>query len=255
MTNPEYEPLDTRLLIERNPQINYQIRRSQRAQKTRIIVTCDKIEVVAPIKVPLQRIKAFVESQRDWIGQAQATAQNQQRSLVSLVPSAYIQNARIPYQGRHLILNISPGTAKYWRVKLLPNDQLQVFLPQNTREYSSDLIKSVLQNWMKQQARQLAAQLIAKHSPKYRLVSRSLRIKTQKTRWGSCGPNNDINLNWLLLLAPPAIMEYVVVHELCHIKHKNHSQEFWQLVAAHLPNYAEQRSWLKQYGASLMRGL
>jgi predicted metal-dependent hydrolase len=82
-----------------------------------------------------------------------------------------------------------------------------------------------------------------------------LRIKTQKSRWGSCGPNNDINLNWLLMLAPAAALEYVVVHELCHIKHKNHSAAFWQLVAEHLPNYQQQRHWLKQHGARVMQGL
>ena len=87
------------------------------------------------------------------------------------------------------------------------------------------------------------------------VAPRSLKIKTQKSRWGSCGPNNDINMNWLLMLAPPEAMEYVVVHELCHIIHKNHSKDFWGLVAEHLPAYQQQRLWLKQQGVSLMKGL
>ena len=57
------------------------------------------------------------------------------------------------------------------------------------------------------------------------------------------------------MLAPPMALEYVVIHELCHIKHKNHSQAFWQLVAEHLPDYRQRRLWLRQHGASLMRGL
>jgi predicted metal-dependent hydrolase len=97
--------------------------------------------------------------------------------------------------------------------------------------------------------------MIDKHSPKHQLYPRSLCIKTQKTRWGSCGPNNDINLNWLLMLAPPVVLEYVVVHELCHIQHKNHSKDFWLLVAKHMPDYLTHRRWLKANGASLMRGL
>jgi len=108
---------------------------------------------------------------------------------------------------------------------------------------------------MKQQARQQAAWLIEKHTAKHHLIPRGLRIKTLKSRWGSCGPHNDINLNWLLMLAPPVIFEYVVIHELCHIKHKNHSKEFWHLVADHMPDYLQHRQWLKQHGSSLMQGL
>jgi len=57
------------------------------------------------------------------------------------------------------------------------------------------------------------------------------------------------------MLAPPSALEYVVVHELCHIKHKNHSKDFWLLVAEHFPDYQQQRRWLKQHGAGLMQGL
>ena len=108
---------------------------------------------------------------------------------------------------------------------------------------------------MKNQARLQANFLIEKHGGSLALYPRSLKIKTQKSRWGSCGPNNDINLNWLLMLAPPSALEYVIVHELCHIKHKNHSRDFWDLVTQHFPDYREQRRWLKQHGASLMKGL
>ena len=74
-----------------------------------------------------------------------------------------------------------------------------------------------------------------------------------KSRWGSCGPRNDINLNWLLAFAPPAVLEYVVVHELCHIRHRDHSARFWALVAQHLPGWAHERQWLKRQGGELLR--
>jgi predicted metal-dependent hydrolase len=73
-----------------------------------------------------------------------------------------------------------------------------------------------------------------------------------KTRWGSCGPRNDININWLLAFAPETVLEYVVVHELCHIRERNHSMAFWSLVAKHLSNYAQERRWLHAHGAGLM---
>jgi predicted metal-dependent hydrolase len=73
------------------------------------------------------------------------------------------------------------------------------------------------------------------------------------TRWGSCGPKGDININWLLALAPESVLEYVVVHEICHLRERNHSAAFWALVAQHLPHYAKERAWVKAHGGALMR--
>ena len=234
--------------------LQYQLRRSERAKKTRIIVTAEKIEVVAPSKISERRIQAFVTAQQAWIIDAVKRVQHRAQTSHSLAPTTYIEGAKIPFQGQQIPLTIKATTAKRLRVQLT-DQHFVVYLPCSQAESSSERIKIALESWMKQRTRQLALQLIDKHSPKHQLFPRNLRIKTQKTRWGSCGPRNDINLNWLLLLAPPVIMEYVVIHELCHIKHKNHSQDFWQLVAAHMPNYLQHRRWLKQHGTSLMRGL
>jgi predicted metal-dependent hydrolase len=144
------------------------------------------------------------------------------------------------------------------RVKLQFEDEsgFIVSIPSGVEaEPSSDLIRTILIRWMKKQARVHMSMLIERHATRMALFPRSLKIKTQKSRWGSCGPNNDINMNWLLMLAPPEAMEYVVVHELCHIRHKNHSKDFWGLVAEHMPAYQQQRNWLKHHGPSLMKGL
>lgn len=76
-------------------------------------------------------------------------------------------------------------------------------------------------------------------------------IRDQKTRWGSCSSNKTLSFNYRLMLAPPQILDYVVVHELCHLKHMNHSQEFWAAVEAVLPDYKIRRKWLKDYGSEL----
>ncbi|MCQ8103831.1 M48 family metallopeptidase [Methylomonas sp. SURF-2] len=234
--------------------ISYQVRRSERASKTRIIVSADKIEVVAPLKTSEQRIHAFVATQRDWIRDAQKRVEQRAGQIKSLAPPAYVDGAPVPFQGRQIPLEIKPGKHKNPRVQFT-GARFEVYLNQAGADNGSDSIKTALQTWMKQHTRQMALQLLEKHRSSHGLLPRSLRIKTQKSRWGSCGPHNDINLNWLLVLAPPVIMEYVVVHELCHIRHKNHSRDFWQLVSAHMPDYLEHRQWLKQHGGSLMRGL
>lgn len=76
-------------------------------------------------------------------------------------------------------------------------------------------------------------------------------IRDQKTRWGSCSSNGTLSFNYRLMLAPPPILDYVVVHELCHLKHMNHSPEFWDAVEQVLPDYKERRKWLKQHGNEL----
>lgn len=234
--------------------INYQIRRSERAQKTRIVVSADKVEVVAPLKISEQRIRTFVAAQQSWIRDALKRVRQSAQNSPSLAPSCYTTGALVPFQGGQFPLTVKPTTAKRLRVQFT-GEQFMAYLPEETADGGSIRIKAALESWMKLHARQLAEQWIAKHGPTHQQIPRSLRIKTQKSRWGSCGPRNDINLNWLLVLAPPAVMEYVVVHELCHIRHKNHSRDFWQLVAVHMPDYLQHRQWLKRHGASLMQGL
>lgn len=80
----------------------------------------------------------------------------------------------------------------------------------------------------------------------------SIRIGDQKTRWGSCSSNKTLSFSWRLMLAPPRVLDYVVVHELCHLTHMNHSKEFWTLVASVDPDYKEHRKWLKENGDSLI---
>jgi predicted metal-dependent hydrolase len=94
--------------------------------------------------------------------------------------------------------------------------------------------------------------LLKHHQHSMSVQSRAVRIKRMQTRWGSCGGKNDINLNWLLSFAPAAVLEYVLVHELCHIRHRDHSPSFWAMVREHCPGYAGERAWLKEHGAGLI---
>lgn len=79
----------------------------------------------------------------------------------------------------------------------------------------------------------------------------TITIRDQKTRWGSCSSRGTLSFNWRLMLAPPGILDYVVVHELCHLEHMNHSKDFWSCVEAILPDYKERRKWLKEHGQEL----
>lgn len=79
-----------------------------------------------------------------------------------------------------------------------------------------------------------------------------ISIRAQKTIWGSCSYNNNISVNMKLALAPLDVIDYILVHELCHIKHKNHSSDFWLAVESAMHDYRDKRNWLKENGYSLL---
>jgi predicted metal-dependent hydrolase len=79
-----------------------------------------------------------------------------------------------------------------------------------------------------------------------------IQVRDQRTRWGSCSPRGTLSFNWRLALAPLDVLDYVVVHELCHLREANHSPRFWRLVAERRPNWREQRAWLREHGAELL---
>ncbi|GFO72708.1 uncharacterized protein BJAS_P3165 [Bathymodiolus japonicus methanotrophic gill symbiont] len=236
----------------------YQIRRSSRAKRLRIVVTADKVEAVAPLRMPERKIHQFMRIRAGWVEAAKNEVQQHVDSVTSLAPASYQQGALIPYQGAQYKLQIYMTREK--QIKIAFEQCFTAYVPEciskdlNQRELSQQ-IQSALISWMGQEAAKQAAAYADKYAPMYKLTPRSISIKAQKSRWGSCGIHNDINLNWLLILAPAAVFEYVLIHELCHIEQRNHSAAFWALVARHCPDYQQQRGWLKRYGASLMLGL
>ena len=93
---------------------------------------------------------------------------------------------------------------------------------------------------------------VAYYAEKLGVSYGKITLRQQKTRWGSCAANGNLNFNWLLILAPPEVLDYVVVHELCHRREMNHSQAFWKEVEKILPDYRERQKWLKDNGWRLM---
>lgn len=104
-----------------------------------------------------------------------------------------------------------------------------------------------------ERAREKISQRVSYYAPVVGVTYGRIAIKNQKTRWGSCSRKGNLNFNCLLMLAPEEVLDYVVVHELCHRKEMNHSKRFWNEVERVLPNYKEQEKWLKENGERIMR--
>jgi len=114
-----------------------------------------------------------------------------------------------------------------------------------------ETISLLLKSWYKKRFMEVALPRLSYFSNKYNLKVNQVRVKEQKTLWGSCSSKNNINLNYLLIMAPMKVIDYVIVHELVHTIHKNHSAKFWQEVEAIMPNYKDARYWLKKNGYKL----
>ena len=213
-----------------------------------------KVEVVVPVGVSERRIHQFLQSKQQWVMDALKQLEVRTQNTRSLAPAVYHDGADIPFQGQTYKLSIRPTHLKRIKIEFVGQFIAAVPEPMLNCEHS-DEVRTALIRWLKNRAKLQVEHTVQKHSDKHQLWPRSIKIKTQKSRWGSCGIHNDININWLLILAPPDVLEYVVVHELCHIKVRNHSAHFWNLVSAHMPDYQRHRHWLKEQGSNLMMGL
>ena len=104
-----------------------------------------------------------------------------------------------------------------------------------------------------EEAKTVIAQRVTRFAPLVGVTYGNITIRSQRSRWGSCSSKGNLNFNCLLMLAPPEVLDYVVVHELCHRKEMNHSPRFWAEVERVMPDYRIHKQWLKDHGAELLR--
>ncbi|MDD5034152.1 MAG: SprT family zinc-dependent metalloprotease [Methylococcaceae bacterium] len=224
-----------------------QIRRSVRSKRLHLLVKPGLIELVVPTALPEAQAMAFLNKHRAW-------AENKLLEInarVAQTSSGFVSGSTIPWRGRELPLLIREEPGR--RVRVAVDEAVRITLPEDLGESRDEVAKRALYAWVKPWLRGQVERLAERHTPRFGLYPREVRIKQMKTRWGSCGPHNDININWLLAFTPESVLEYVVVHELCHIRERNHSPAFWALLARHLPQYLEERNWLRSQGAALIR--
>jgi predicted metal-dependent hydrolase len=220
----------------------YAIRTSARRRTLGLELRADgSLTVAAPHGLALTTIRAFVASRRAWIDAKRAL-------LIQLKPSAprfqFQSGARLPYLGTELALNVSIAPTRRAACRCEAGS-LVINVPHDTA------IRPVIEAWYRRAAATHAAARLAHFAPLVGRAARKLVIRAQRTRWGSCSARGTISLNWRLLQAPPELLDYVVVHELCHLLVPNHSPRFWAEVARVLPDWRRQRAQLRQFGRSL----
>jgi predicted metal-dependent hydrolase len=113
-------------------------------------------------------------------------------------------------------------------------------------------LKQVVEKYLKSLAKEVFIEKCDFYAEKYGFKYKKLFVKSQKSKWGSCSSERNLNFNWKLLLAPEEILDYVVIHEVCHLKQLNHSSKFWDLVDIECPNHKEIRAWLRENGGTIL---
>ncbi|HYE08847.1 MAG TPA: M48 family metallopeptidase [Patescibacteria group bacterium] len=108
-----------------------------------------------------------------------------------------------------------------------------------------------LKSWMIVKAEELIKKRTAEYSNLIGVNYNTIRIKDTKTRWGSCSSKGNLNFNFRILMAPEQVMDYIIVHELCHLRYMNHGKDFWNTVAQYMPDYEKKKEWLKVNGMKL----
>lgn len=231
-----------------NNQITYTVVKTKR--KT-IGITIDmngEVKVSAPLRISEKQIKEVVQKKADWI----IIKVNEVRERNSnTVCREFISGEKFLYLGKEYTLEIVEKDLGQAEV-FMQEDTIAVYISQGMSEESrKQTIKEALVKWYRQRFAEVVKDRIEKYSLQLKVAPCKVVIKDQKIRWGSCSKKGNINLNWRLIMAPLHVIDYVVVHELCHLKVMNHSKDFWNLVESILPNYHESRKWLKVNGNRL----
>ncbi len=148
---------------------------------------------------------------------------------------------------QRLFVDQRPGSVTTWRVELPTRKRAAKKSSSGFSERELDELKACAREAIPKRVAELALLLGVTYN--------DIRIKAQKTRWGSCSSKNNLNFNCLLMLCPDEVRDYVIIHELCHLKHLDHSKKFWAEVERYCPSYKAQDKWLTSEGSLLMRRL
>lgn len=218
-------------------QIPYHLRRSRRRT---IGLTIDQrgLRVGAPLLARLGDIETLIHQHGQWV--LDKLAAWHERSVTekpTLTTGTVIFALDSP-----LTVTITPGSRQRW---LFSDDKLHLFVP------PAVTASVVLEKALREKARTIFSQRLAHYAPALGVTTPPLRLSSARTRWGSCSHHGGISLNWRLVFMPLAVIDYVVAHELAHLREMNHSPRFWSVVEQLCPDWRARRLELRQLGRQI----
>jgi len=220
----------------------YTLVRSRKRKRTlTILIRPDGSVVVrAPAWTAREEVEDFVRRKADWIERKRREA----TADCGVQPKPFREGEPFLYLGKSYPLSLRGGDDG--RASLEFDGRLFSMTP-----LPEERARALFVGWYRRMARRRIGPRVRFFSDRLGFPCPPFRITNAAARWGSCSASNRLAFSWRLILAPPEAIDYVVVHELAHMKEKNHAPAFWKIVAAAAPGYREQRAWLRRNGATL----
>lgn len=197
-----------------------------------------KIRVYAPKGAHLRALDALVRDRMDWIDRMHRQLDEETKTA----PLSEFQTVLL--EGKRVKLNVNAGAHN--QIAFIDGE-----IVMTTRLESDEDRLMQLKRWLYRLALERVRASLNRWSPTVGIPYGRVAIREQRTRWGSCSSKRNLNFNWKLVLAPPEALEYVVIHELCHLKDFNHSERFWSEVRLRMPEYEIWKKWLHAHGKEL----
>lgn len=204
----------------------------------------DIITVTAPIGTKEEQIIEKVRSRGSWIIEKFYSFKHMHYQPIQ---REFVNGESFMHLGRNYSLqinfdfNIKKPEVKLYRGKF-------IITVENKNE---ETLKKAMELWYREKAKEVIEKRIKYYQRFFNIVANGIKIKEQKKRWGSCTAKNELLFNWRSIMAKSNALDYIVVHEMCHMYYKDHSKEFWELVASVLPDYEVRKEWLRNYGARM----
>ncbi|MBC7877174.1 MAG: M48 family metallopeptidase [Anaerolineales bacterium] len=211
--------------------------RSKRRTIAIIIERDGALTVRAPMRVSQAEINSFVQEKSTWITHTREKLE----SIVETLTKQYVDGETFLFLGSSFNLKL----VKPQRPSLKFGSGFT--LSQTAQKRGA----ATFTRWYKERAYKVISERVAHFAKQYNFTPKQVKIISAKTRWGSCSSNGTLNFTWRLIMAPLDVIDYVVVHELVHLRVKDHSSKFWKAVESIYPEYKKQRKWLRENGEKL----
>jgi len=219
------------------------VKRTDRRKSASISLDGDIVKVTVPKTLTDKRIKELINKRTPWI----KTKLNDQALRQPPKAKEYISGETLDYLGKSYRLKVIEGDAQ--SIKMVGGYIVATIL--STEKNRQDSAKRLLENWYIEKADKRLKAKTERLSKVVGVSPKSVSMKNYKSRWGSCSSNGELTYNWRIILTPHRIVDYVVVHELCHLLEHNHSPRYWRHVEHHVPDWRDCRDWLKYCNANL----
>jgi len=229
-------------------EIPYELRRTATISERRITVTPGAVEVLALTTDDDAAIEGFLQRKRQWLYD---TLREMEEALAKrpVVPR-FRTGSKIPFRGRQASLKVRRHDGQH--VEIAHRNGFLVDLPSWVTEEAVDgVVAMEIKLWLKRRVRRDVQEIATAYGKRFDLKPRSIRVAEFVTGWGSCGPSGTIHIDWRLVFAPKKVLEYVVVHELAHLKHRTHTTTFWSFLGSLLPDYERPKGWLEVHQSGL----